>query len=231
MPVILHLGNINTEEATPLIETYLGSLPSINRKENFRDNKIDLRQGDYKNVFSKQLETPKATVLVINNGKCAYTLKNQIMMSMVSQILDIMYTESIREKEGGTYGVSAYGSLSKYPKEKAVLQIYFDTDPAKRAKMTSIILNELNQFANEGPSAENLNKVKEFKLKKHKEDIKENGYWLSVLDEYFWENTDMNTGYEDLINSITAKDLQKFTKALLDQNNRVEVSMTSEEAK
>lgn len=227
----IFVGNINTEEATPLIETYLGSLPSINRKENFRDNKIDLRQGDYKNVFSKQLETPKATVLVINNGKCAYTLKNQIMMSMVSQILDIMYTESIREKEGGTYGVSAYGSLSKYPKEKAVLQIYFDTDPAKRAKMTSIILNELNQFANEGPSAENLNKVKEFKLKKHKEDIKENGYWLSVLDEYFWENTDMNTGYEDLVNSITAKDLQKFTKALLDQNNRVEVSMTSEEAK
>ena len=56
---------------------------------------------------------------------------------------------------------SAFGSLTKYPKEKAVLQIYFDTDPAKRAKMTDIILNELNQFATEGPSTENLNKVKE----------------------------------------------------------------------
>ena len=73
-----------------------------------------------------------------------------------------MYTESVREKEGGTYGVSAFGSLTKYPKEKAVLQIYFDTDPAKRAKMTDIILNELNQFVDQGPSAENLNKVKEF---------------------------------------------------------------------
>ncbi len=53
-------------------------------------------------------------------------------------------------------------------KEKAVLQIYFDTDPAKRAKMTDIILNELNQFVDQGPSAENLNKVKEFMLKKYK---------------------------------------------------------------
>ena len=227
----IFVGNINPDEMAPMIETYLGSLPSINRKETFRDNKIYMRQGEYKNIFSKQLETPKATVLVINNGKCAYTLKNQIMMSMLSQILDIMYTESVREKEGGTYGVSAYGSISKYPKEEAVLQIYFDTDPAKRAKMTEIILNELNQFANEGPSAENLNKVKEFKLKKHKEDTKENGYWVSVLDEYFWDQTDMNTGYDEIVNSITAKDLQEFTKALLDQNNRVEVSMTSEETK
>ncbi len=227
----IFVGNIKPEEVEPMIETYLGSLPSINRKETFRDNKIYMRQGEYKNIFSKQLETPKATVLVINNGKCAYTLKNQIMMSMLSQILDIMYTESVREKEGGTYGVSAYGSISKYPKEEAVLQIYFDTDPAKRAKMTEIILNELNQFANEGPSAENLNKVKEFKLKKHKEDTKENGYWVSVLDEYFWDQTDMNTGYDEIVNSITAKDLQEFTKALLDQNNRVEVSMTSEETK
>lgn len=227
----IFVGNIKPEEVEPLIATYLGALPSINRQETFRDTHMDMRQGDYKNVFNKQLETPKATVLVINNGKCAYTLKNQIMMSMLSQILNIMYTESVREKEGGTYGVSAWGQLSKYPKEEAVLQIYFDTDPAKRAKMTDIILKELNQFANEGPSAENLSKVKEFMLKKYKENAKENSYWVNMLDEYFWEKTDMNTDYENIVNSITAKDLEEFTKALLDQNNRVEVSMTSEETK
>ena len=227
----IFVGNINPQEMEPMIETYLGGLPSINRKETFRDNKVDMRQGEYTNVFNKQLETPKATVLIVTNGKCKYTPKNQIMMSMLSQILDIMYTESVREKEGGSYGVSAFGSLDKYPKEEAVLQIYFDTDPAKRAKMTDIILNELNQFVTDGPSAENLNKVKEFMLKKHKENIKENGYWVNTLDGYFWKNTDMNTGYEEMVNSITAKDLQAFTKALLDQHNRVEVSMTSEETK
>ena len=227
----IFVGNINPEEATPLIETYLGGLPAINRKESFRDNKLYIRQGNYKNVFEKQLETPKATVLVIYSGQCAYTLKNQVMMSMLSQILDIMYTESVREKEGGTYGVSTYGIVDKYPKEEALLQIYFDTDPAKRAKMTEIIQKELKQFAEEGPTAENLNKVKEFKLKKYKEDAKENGYWMSVLSTYFWEKTDMNTGYEDLVNSITPKDLQEFAKSLLDQNNCIEVSMTSKDNK
>ena len=65
-------------------------------------------------------------------------------------------------------------------------------------------------------------------LKKYKENAKENSYWVNILGEYFWEGTDMNTGYTNTVNSITAKDLQEFTKALLEQNNRVEVSMTSE---
>ena len=57
--------------------------------------------------------------------------------------------------------------------------------------MTDIILNELNQFVDQGPSAENLNKVKEFMLKKYKENAKENSYWVNILGEYFWEGTDM----------------------------------------
>ena len=101
-------------------------------------------------------------------------------MSMLSQILNIMYTESVREKEGGTYGVSAFGSLTKYPKEKAVLQIYFDTDPAKRAKMTDIILNELNQFVDQGPSAENLNKGKRI----HAEEIQGKCQRKQLLGKY-----------------------------------------------
>lgn len=227
----LFVGNIQAEEITPLLETYLASLPAIQRKENFRDNHMDIRKGEYKNVFQRQMETPKATVLVINSGTCAYTLKNQVLMSMLSQILNIVYTETIREKEGGTYGVSAFGSIGKYPKEEAVLQIYFDTDPAKRDKMVMLALQELDQFVANGPSTENLNKVKEFMLKKHKENVKENGYWLNMLSEYFWENVDMNTDYEATVSSITPQDLQQFAKALLEQKNRIEVSMTSETVK
>ena len=225
----IFVGNVNPQETEPMIETYLGGLPTVNRKETFRDTKMDIRRGEYTNVFGKKLETPKATVLILTGGECKYTPKNQIMMSMLSQILNMVYLETVREKEGGTYGVSAFGSLNKYPKEEAVLQIYFDTDPAKRAKMTEIIFNELNRFATDGPSAEKLDKVKEFMLKKHKESIKENRYWVNVLTGYFWENTDMNTGYEETVNGITAKDLQEFAKALLNQHNRIEVSMTSEE--
>ena len=227
----LFVGNINLEEAKPLIETYLGGLPTINRKENFQDIKLDRRKGNHKNVFEKQLETPKATVISVISGNCEYNLKNNLLMSMLSQTMDMVYTETIREKEGASYGVSTFGQISRYPKNEAVYQIVFNTDPAKREKMEQIVMTELQKVTQEGPRPEHLAKVKEFLLKKHTENAKENSYWTSQLTQYYWYNIDMNTNYEKLVNEITAEDVKNFTKALLDQGNIIEVTMTAKEAK
>ena len=225
------VGNINLEEAKPLIETYLGGLPTINRKENFQDLKLNRREGTHKNVFEKQMATPKATVISVISGNCEHNLKNNLLMTMLSQTMDMVYTETIREKEGATYGVGAVGQLSKYPKEEAIFQIYFDTDPAKREKMEQLVMAELQKVAQEGPRPEHLAKVKEFLLKKHVENAKENSYWLGQLLQYYWYNVDMNTGYEKLVNELTVEDVKNFTKALLDQGNIIEVTMTAEGTK
>ena len=226
----LFVGNINLEEAKPLIETYLGGLPTINRKENFKDIKLDIQKGARKNLFEKQMETPKATVLNIISGNCPFNLKNSLLMTMLSQIMDMVYTETIREKEGASYGVGTVGQIN-YPKDEAIFQIYFDTDPAKREKMEQIVMTELQKVAQEGPRPEHLAKVKEFLLKKHIENSKENSYWLGQLDSYYWNNTDMNTDYEKLVNEMTGEDVKNFIKTLLDQGNIIEVTMTAEGTK
>ena len=227
----LFVGNINLEEAKPLIETYLGGLPTINRKENFKDIEMNIQKGVHKNVFEKQLEVPKATVISIISGECELSPKNSLLMTMLSQTMDMVYIETIREKEGASYGVSTAGQMNMYPKSEAIFQIYFDTDPAKREKMEQIVMSELQKVAQEGPSPEHLAKVKEFLLKKHLENVKENGYWLNQLNEYYFCNIDFNTNYEKLVNEITVEDVKNFTKALLDQGNIIEVTMTAKEAK
>lgn len=227
----LFVGNINLEEAKPLIETYLGGLPTINRKENFEDIGMDIQEGARKNVFEKKMETPKATVLNIISGDCEYNLKNDLLMTMLSQTMSMVYLETVREKEGASYGVSAFGQLSRYPEDEAIFQIYFDTDPAKREKMEQIVMTELQKVAQDGPRPEHLAKVKEYLLKKHTENAKENGYWLGQLFESYWYNTDMNTDYEKLVNELTVEDVKNFTKALLDQGNIIEVTMTAEGTK
>lgn len=223
----IFVGNIDPATATPLIETYLGSLPSINRKENFRDINVDIRKGEFKNVFHKDLQTQKATVCIVRSGECKYTLKNQLMMSILSQLLTMEYTETVREDEGASYGIGVSGNISKYPKVEAVLQISFDTNPEKRAQMSKLIDKGINDFIANGPKADNLKKVKEYMLKTYEANKKENGYWMNVLYDYFWENMDTETDYAKTVNGITASDLQKFAKAFFSQKNRIEVSMTS----
>lgn len=221
------VGNIDPATATPMIEQYLGALPTINRQENFRDTKMNIRQGEYNNNFTRVLENPKASILIINSGKCTYDMKTRLQMSMLSQLLDILYTQTVREDEGGSYGVSCSGSISKYPQPKAVLQIYFDTDPNRRDKMIGLIYKGIDDFIANGPKAEDLNKVKEYMLKTYQQNQKENGYWLNILNEYYWDNLDMNTGYENMVNSITANDLKEFAKNFFGQENRIEISMSS----
>ena len=227
------VGNIDVEKMKPMIAKYLGGLPSINRKETFKDTKMEIRKGQYKNEFAKKQETPMATIMFLFNGTCKYDLRNNLTLSILDQALDMVYTAEIREKEGGTYGVSCSGSLTKYPKEQLVLQIVFQTDPAKKDKLSGIVIEQLEKMAKEGPSAEHMQKIKEYMLKKYKDAQKENGYWLGNLDEYFYTGIDYTKDYETLINSITAKDVQEFLAKLMKQNNEIQVIMTvpEEEAK
>lgn len=225
--VFMLVGNIDLETASPLIEEYIASLPAIKRKESFKDVKMEMRKGMYKNEFAKELETPKATVLTLYNGNCPYTLENELKMSFLTQILNLIYTEEVREKEGGTYGVSVYGSLSKHPKEKAMMQIFFETSPDKREKMIEIILREADKMAVEGPSEANIKKAKEFMLKKYEDNQKENSYWLGALEEYTYTGKDKIKDYTKIVNSITPADIQKFAQQFLGQKNRIEVVMTA----
>ena len=220
------VGNIDLETAKPLIAEYLGALPAINRKETFKDTKMSIRKGVYKNEYAKKQQTPTATIVFLYSGKAPYTLKNDILLSFATQVLDMVYTEEVREKEGGTYGVNCFGDLQKYPKEQLLLQIVFQTDPAKKDKLAGIVVDELKKLAAEGPSDVHLQKVKEYMLKKYADNQKENGYWMNNLNDYFYYGMDMTEGYTDIVNSITAKDIQKFVSDLLKQGNEIEVTMT-----
>ncbi len=220
------VGNIDLETAKPLIAEYLGALPAINRKETFKDTKMSIRKGVYKNEYAKEQQTPTATIVFLYSGKAPYTLKNDILLSFATQVLDMVYTEEVREKEGGTYGVNCFGDLQKYPKEQLLLQIVFQTDPAKKDKLAGIVVDELKKLAAEGPSDVHLQKVKEYMLKKYADNQKENGYWMNNLNDYFYYGMDMTEGYTDIVNSIIAKDIQKFVSDLLKQGNEIEVTMT-----
>ena len=189
---------------------------------------MNIRKGGYKKEFAKKQETPMATIMFLFSGKCKYDLRNNITLSFLEQALDMVYTAEIREKEGGTYGVSCNGSLSQYPKEELTLQIVFQTDPdpVKKAKLANIVTEQLQKMAKEGPSEEHMQKIKEYMLKNYKDAQKENSYWLSNLNAYFYSGIDSTKGYEELINNMTAKDVKEFLAKLLKQKNEIQVTMT-----
>ena len=218
-------GNIDIDEATPMIEKYLGALPSTGRQETFCD-RTPTRKGTYTNIFTKELETAMASEFILKSATAEYNLRNKIMMSMATQLLDMEYTQTVREEAGGTYGVQVSGDISKYPTEEGSIQIYFTTDPARREEMVALIDQGITDFMEKGPKEESLQMVKEYMLKKYAQNQKENSYWIGRLYDYYWEGYDGDTGYEDTVNAITSTELQEFAKAFFSQGNSIEVGMT-----
>ena len=219
-------GNIDLETAKPLIEKYLGSLPSIHRKETFAKVNENYRPGQIKSAFDQKVQNPKANVVDIYWTNFDYTLKNKIEVDMLQQILRIVYTEKVREEEGGTYGVSVSGNISNYPEGQSMLQIYFETEPAKSGYLNKIVHRVLQDMAEDGPREVDFNKVKEYMLKKQQENEQENSYWRGVMLTWYRQNHNDYTDYVKTLNAVTPADIREKVQALLDSKNAIEIIMT-----
>lgn len=229
--IFTFVGNVDVKSLKPLVEQYIASLPGNPKKENFRDVKMYPRKGEYRNLFEKGMKTPKTTIYSIYSGKLDYTVDNQIKMSMLDQIMDIVYTKTIREEEGGTYGVNVMGRVDNYPYGSFTFLIGFDTDPKLTDKLLGKVKDGLKDIAANGPSEENLNKIKEFMLKNYTEAQRNNSHWLKAINSYYAWNTDIQNGYDAKIKAITPADIKAFAGMLFAQKNEIDVIMKGVEKK
>lgn len=220
------VGNLNVDSIRPYIEQYLATLPANGRVDKPSPDALPkIMKGKLENHFSREMQTPKSSVFQLYSGNSEYNLKNLLTASLLSQILDLVYTETIREAEGGSYGVYAGVSLSDFPKGQTTLQVFFDTDPEKWENMVRIVDEEIQRIATEGPKSEHLTKSRDNMLKRHNERLQENSYWLNVIDYYYFRGMDAYTNYKETLESITADDIKKFMSDFISQGNCVEVVM------
>jgi zinc protease len=171
------------------------------------------------------METPKSSVALMYTGEMPYNLRNVIVSQLLSQILDLVYMEKIREDESASYGVQTSVRLHDFPEGRTSIQIFFDTDPEKQDKIISIVKSELERIAVEGPLQTHLNKSLAGILKGREELKQQNDYWLNILDAYYYRNFDAHTEYDNIIISVTVDEIKSFTKKFLDQGNEIEVVM------
>ena len=223
------VGNVDLDAIKPLVERYIGALPCNGRVEKIEKTTVETRTGVYRNNFKNKMENPTGTENIIYAGKIDPSRKNRIVMSFLNQVLNIVYTEEVREKEGGTYGVGVRGSISKYPEGEYSLLVNFKMSPERREELAAIIVREFEKIAAQGPVAEHVEKVRSYMLKSFEESQKKNGAWMNWLYSYYFDGEDNYSGYEELVKGITTEDIRLLAKYILDQGNFIEVSMTPAE--
>ena len=219
------VGDVKAEDLKPLLEKYIASIPANSAKENWKDNSSAWVQNQIDKDIYLKMEVPKGSVRIVYKNDMKYNLKNVYLAKALGDILSLRYLESIREKEGGTYGVGVNAYLSKRPKPQVIVSISFDGNPDAIDKLVAIVHKEINKLKDGNVKQDDLDKTLA-NYQKEREDFKNyNAYDMALLKNYVLEGYNMNESknFEDIVNSISTKDIQKLTKKLLNNPKTYEI--------
>lgn len=219
-------GNVNLETLKPLVEKYFGSIGKGKALKINKKDIIQLAKGNVDKTIELVMETPKSSVLQFYSAYMPVTTKTDVTLEVASYILDMIYTKSIREKEGGTYGVGVATAGHRSPQKRTIIQVQFDTNPEMVEKLCDIAKKELRNFAENGPTDAELAMAVENLRKNIPESRISNAYWLNILSDWNEYGIDYDKEYEEAVNSVTAKDVKTLLSKMLKQNNFIEFNST-----
>ena len=216
------VGSFKEADIKPLIDKYIASLPSSPAKFHYVDNKLRPVKGTVDFTLNKGKE-PKSLIVAVYSGEVPYSAALEMNADAISEVLNIRIIEELREKIQGIYAGGTFAQFVKLPYPHYTFFVELPCGPEKVDTLLYAAHQEIENLITRGPSAENMEKVKQQWIEKHKVDIKENGTWLSELQSFYFpgDNPDYFINYEKYVKALTPKEVQDAAKLLLSTKNIV----------
>ena len=181
------VGNIDLKTFKPLVEKYIGGIPSSYRNEKWRDLKIEAPHGVVKkDVYAGQ--SSKSISYIAFHGDFKYKLKNAITIDLIDKILTDRLLKEIRENSSEVYSIYADGSVSKFPKPEYQISVVYGSGPENVEKIQGEVFDQIKNLQKVKPTENELSKAKKNLLRKRETSIRDNSFWLIYLKNGFLYN-------------------------------------------
>lgn len=225
----IFVGNLEPEKVRPAILKYLGNLPTTNRRETWKDWGIEPPDGPLERTFKKGVDD-KGLVQISYTGDAAYDKNENRSLTLLGELLTIKLIEVLREEKSGVYGVAASGRMIKVPSGRYAFNIQFASAPQSVDPLVAAVTAEIAKVQSGQIDERDLNKVKEARLVKIDENLKENSYWMAAIRNTLTQGDDLLTREEARarINGITKADLQRAAQKYLKSEQRLQFVLMPE---
>ncbi|NND33571.1 MAG: insulinase family protein, partial [Saprospiraceae bacterium] len=229
------VGNFTPEEIKPHVLQYLATLPSTDRAESWKDVEANITPGKKIERFSYG-QAPKSQVEMTWSGDFDWDDKQaRYNFNSLLDVLRNTLRESMREDQGGVYGVGVSGSASKEPKEKYVVTISFNAEPDQVDNLIATAKKDIEQMIASGPEEADLVKVREVQRQERIKSLKENNFWVNSLKTYYYYGLDpvqlLLENYEPYVKNLKPEDVHAMAKTIFNTENYIEVVMMPGEPK
>lgn len=222
------VGNFEEEKLIPMIETYLGSLPSTGVSEKWVDRNIG--HAENAAVSLKKGLAPQANVYMGFVKEMEYSDKNSMMFTFMSRVLSIMVRENLREDKGGVYSPYVGGRMVMEPEVLSDLTVFFQCAPDRVEELMDAVKEEIKALQQNGPSQKNFDKVKETLRRSRESDLEKNRFWLGRLGNMskFSHMKMGDSKYYELLDSMTLEEIHEMAKKCIDLENMLSITLKPE---
>jgi zinc protease len=220
------VGSFDLPAIRPLVERYLGGLPSSGRKESWKDVGPHAVRGVITREVFKGIE-PKGQAAMVFSGPFTY---NRIAIRAMSLVLENRLRDVLREDLGGTYSVGVSPSYEKYPQQEFSISIDFGANPDRLNALIKTVFDQIELLKKTGPTEQQVADVKEGLLRDFEQSTKQNGYLLGQISlrYQFGETVKEFFSIPELYKKVSAATIQGAARTYLDTNNYVKVTLMPE---
>jgi zinc protease len=216
------VGSFNIETIKPLIETYIASLPALNKKQNFVDNGIYPPKGKVSKTVYKGLED-KASVQLYIHGDYDYNVETNMQLDALKAALENKILERLREKESGVYSPNVELSVSKYPKAHYYFTISFSCSTANVEKLIAAALDEVQHIKENGATTDDIMKFKSEEQRQQELSLRNNSFWLNYLSnrEKYGDDLDQILSTKERLDKVTVETSKVAAQKFLSDDNYI----------
>jgi zinc protease len=225
------VGNFDVAAITPLLEQYLGSLPSLHKNEQARDLGIHVPAGLIIKKVHKGAED-KAIVRIVISGDYPYTQANNLMLNALAAALQIKLLEHLREAESEVYSPSVLAIINKYPRQRFAVIISFGCAPKNADHLVNMVRVETDRLREHGVDADDIQKYKAQYQKTMELSLKDNSFWCTYLSGQFENNEDalQIQDIEKNLEKIDAASLKQAAQLFLSDKNMITFELLPEQS-
>jgi zinc protease len=222
-------GSLAPDSLRPLVERYLGSLPSTGRAETWRDVGMRHPDGVVRKTVRRGVE-PKARTQLVFTGAAAFDRDSLVALNAMAEVLQLRLRDRLREDLGGTYGVGVSASAVRDPRPAYTVSVGFGTSPERVEELTAVVFAQIDSLKRAGPTEEELRKVREAARRARETEMRDNGFWISQMVSYVgngWPLEEIPAGGERMAR-VDAAAVRGAARRYLDTGRYVQVSLVPE---
>jgi zinc protease len=225
------VGDVDEKAAVAAVASTFGALPTRKLEDSIP---ADVRKAAFRSdrspiVLTHDGPEDKAMVETVWPTTDDSDYREEIGVELLKDILDLMLTDSVREKLGDSYGVSLSSNMSDTFQGFGYLSAAAVVAPDKTDEVQKAIAEAAAQLRDKPVSADLLARARNPELQKADRMLRDNGYWLAMLERAQSEpkRLDRIRDKKALLHSITAADIQKLARKYLQPDQVQHVRIVS----